>query len=233
MPVPRICSFTEIRAASSAGMRANLIPGIALWIFGMSIVLSYYFLESARPLFDRVTSLRETYGFLYSAISTGIFAGLIPFLYLLFAKRIVPGTVLTTGLFYLLFWSYRGVEVDAFYRFQAWLFGDDNGWKTIVSKVLFDQFVYCPVWAAPMTAACYAWRDVGFSFPRLRRRLNRRFLVFEVAVILLSTWTIWIPATAIIYSLPLPLQVPLFNLVLCFFVLLVSVLTSRESRERS
>ena len=34
---------------------------------------------------------------------------------------------------------------------------------------------------------------------------------------------VWTPATAIVYSLPTALQIPLFNLTLCFFVLLVSV----------
>ena len=51
--------LSELREAGSAGMRANLIPGIALWIFGISIVLCYYSVEPARPVFDRVGSLRS------------------------------------------------------------------------------------------------------------------------------------------------------------------------------
>jgi hypothetical protein len=46
--------------------------------------------------------------------------------------------------------------------------------------------------------------------------------------VLLGIWVVWIPATSIIYSLPLPLQIPLFNLVLCFYVLTVSALTLRN-----
>ena len=50
----------------------------------------------------------------------------------------------------------------------------------------------------------------------------------RVLVVVCSTWVVWIPAVAIIYSLPSALQVPLFNLVLCFWCLLMSFI-SRES----
>jgi hypothetical protein len=36
---------------------------------------------------------------------------------------------------------------------------------------------------------------------------------------------VWIPAVATIYSLPSALQVPLFNLVLCFWCLLISFIS--------
>ncbi|MDB3939438.1 hypothetical protein N9406_00615 [Verrucomicrobiales bacterium] len=228
MKEPKQSLLTELRMASLAGIRANLMPGIGLWIFGLAIVLTFYFVDSARPVFDWAMAVKQRHGFLYSGLATAVFAGVIPFLYLLATGKFPRGTVLATALFYILFWSYRGIEVDAFYRFQAWLFGGDTEWATIVKKVLFDQFIYCMIWAAPMTAACYAWRDVGYSFRKLKGRFNRRFFLFEIPNILLSTWVIWIPATAIIYSLPLPLQIPLFNLVLCFFVLLVAVLTARK-----
>ena len=38
---------------------------------------------------------------------------------------------------------------------------------------------------------------------------------------LLATWAVWIPLMAIIYSLPLALQFPLFGLALSFWVLLL------------
>ena len=79
----------------------------------------------------------------------------------------------------------------------------------------------CPLWASPITAIFYTWRDRRFSFSTFRPTFIRELCLKEVPSFLIATWIVWIPATAIIYSLPLPLQVPLFNLVLCFFVLLV------------
>jgi hypothetical protein len=43
---------------------------------------------------------------------------------------------------------------------------------------------------------------------------------------LLATWAVWIPLMAIIYSLPLALQFPLFSLALTFWVLLLTYMTS-------
>ncbi len=223
----------ELRDASFAGIRANLIPGIVLWIVGVAVVLVYYFSEGARPGFQWIIDLKQSYGFFYSGVATAIFGGLIPFLYLLAAGRIPPGCARSWGLFFVIYWSTRGIEVDAFYRLQAWLFGNELEWQTIVTKVLVDQFVYCPLWSAPLTAICYIWKDVGFSWSRLRNRINRRLFLFEIPSVLLSVWIIWIPATSIIYSLPLPLQIPLFNLVMCFYVLLVSVLAPEAEEQVS
>lgn len=212
--------------ANAAGVKANLVPGVVLWILGLAVVASYYFWPETSVLFEQVIEWKQRYGYCYSAVATAIFGGLIPFLYLLGSGQVPAGKALSWGLFFVLYWTIRGIEVDALYRFQAWLFGDDAHWKTVMTKVIFDQFVYCPIWSAPLTAICYGWRDAGFSWRALRSRINRRLFLFQVPSVLLSIWIVWIPATAIIYSLPLALQVPLFNLVLCFFVLLVSVLSS-------
>jgi hypothetical protein len=215
---------------SSPGFRANLVPGLVLWSVGLGIVLSYYFLESSRGFFEAVMETKQTNGFLYSFVATGFFGGLVPFLYLWAAGRINAGMVTRNGAFFILFWGARGIDVDAFYRLQSLLFGDDLNWTTIATKVFVDQFVYCTLWAAPITAVFYGWKDCGFSWSKLRKTTTKRSFLFEVARLLLSTWLVWIPATAIIYSLPQALQVPLFSLTLCFFVLLVSVFSRKENR---
>jgi len=51
--------------------------------------------------------------------------------------------------FYTCFFGYKGVETDAFYRFQGWMFGQGNDVGTILAKVLFDQFIWNPFYAAP------------------------------------------------------------------------------------
>ena len=55
---------------------------------------------------------------------------------------------------------------------------------------------------------------------------------------LCATWAVWIPMTAIIYSLPLALQFPLFSLALVFWVLLLTYMTNsfrheKQSRRRA
>ncbi|MEM9478403.1 MAG: hypothetical protein AAGA58_01935 [Verrucomicrobiota bacterium] len=202
-----------------------------LWVIGLAVVLAYYFSEGARDGFVSIAEAKENWGFLYSAVATAIFGGLIPFLYLWASGKIPAGKEVSHGLFFVIFWSTRGVEVDALYRLQAWLFGNDAEIGTIVTKVVVDQFVYCPFWSAPLTAIFYAWKDEDFSWRRVRKRFTRRSFTFEVASVLLSVWVVWIPGTAIIYSLPLMLQIPLFNLVLCFFVLMISALGTEDKSQ--
>jgi hypothetical protein len=144
--------------------------------------------------------------------------------------RIHRSQALAMGLFYVLYWTWRGVEVDGLYRLQDWLFGNELNLRTIATKVCVDQFVYCPLWSAPVTAIFYGWKDDGFTWKSFRSQFSLRLFTFEIPSVLLAIWLVWIPATAIIYSLPLPLQIPLFNLALCFFVLLVSMLGQTKEK---
>ena len=227
---PEDYSRAALWRVSLAGFRVNLLPGLFLWILGMTVVLTYYSLESTRFFFDRVMQIKQEYGYLYSFLATGFFGGFIPFLYLWRSGRIPKGMARAYGMFFPLYWAARGTEVDAFYRLQGLLFGNEPDLATIATKVFMDQFVYCIFWAAPVTAVFYGWKDCGFSWRRLRKETSRQSFLFEVARLLLSTWLVWIPATAIIYSLPPALQVPLFSLTLCFFVLLVSVFSADEGK---
>lgn len=73
------------------------------------------------------------------------------------------------------------------------------------------------------------WKDCDFSFARLKAELGWDFVTFRVPSVLCSTWMVWVPAVSLIYSLPSTLQIPLFNLVLCFFVLILSFIVTKGS----
>ena len=64
----------------------------------------------------------------------------------------------------------------------------------------------------------------GFSFARLRSLRWIPFLKENMPKALIGLWGVWVPAVTIIYSLPASLQIPLFNVVLCFYALLFSTL---------
>ena len=213
------------------GLRQNFIPGIILWIMGLGLVGTYYLVGTARPLFFQIITWKQDFGYFYSAISTALFGGLIPFIFLRLTGKGDKSNLLQYGSIFVLYWAIRGVDVDAFYRLQAMFFGTGVDWRTIVCKVLVDQFVYCIFWATPVTALFYAWMDVGFSAKRLKAEKNWSEIFDLILIFTVSTWMVWIPGTAIIYSLPSPLQIPLFNLTLCFFVILVS-LFGNQSKEK-
>jgi hypothetical protein len=39
---------------------------------------------------------------------------------------------------------------------------------------------------------------------------------------LIANMAVWVPAVAVIYALPTPLQLPMQNMVLCFYTLIVA-----------
>lgn len=207
-------------------MRANLVPGLILQAFAVAIVIAYFTIPSAAELLDQLGRLKQRQGFYFSACSTAAFGGLIPFLILRASGKIPTHRAGRELLFYVSFWFCKGVEVDAFYRTQAWLFGDDATWTTILSKTVVDQFVYNPLWAAPTQTLFFLWKDRDFSWIGVRSALAEQSAFRRTLLVLFSTWAVWIPAVAIVYALPSPLQVPLFNLVLCFWCLLLSFLTA-------
>jgi hypothetical protein len=213
-----------------AGMRANLLPGLVLQSFALTIVVGYFHVAEVERALDVLGALKREWGYGYSACSTAFFGGLIPFVTLWACGRIPRGREAGELAFYIAFWIWKGVEVDALYRGQVLLFGDSADATVIGTKLAVDQFLYNPLWAVPTQTVCFLWKDAGFSLSELKRHLAERTLARRSATILFSTWIVWIPAVAIIYALPAPLQIPLFNLVLCFWCLLLTFISRDTTR---
>ena len=204
-------------------LRTNLLAGLIIWSIGILVYLLYGYSFIFQHYLDQIAGLKKEFGYLFSAFSTSLFGGLVPF----FVLRLKGGVPLNRNihwfLFFLLFWAFKGVEVDAFYRLQFFCFGESSQFKVVVYKVLVDQFVYCVLWSAPITAIFYGWKDADFKWSRLALIKDFKLMTEETLFLLFSTWMIWIPAVAIIYSMPENLQIPLFNLTLCFFVMVITV----------
>jgi hypothetical protein len=211
--------------------RANIVPGIFLWMVAVGVVLSYYFLPQAQSFFQEVARLKSDYGYRFSFISTALFAGLIPFI-----VAVIRRTGATLGLsqvaFVVIFWGIKGMEFDTLYRVQVFFFGDSPAPGTVAAKVLVDQLVYCPLWAVPSMVLVYLWKDSDFSLSEMRRRLGRHWYRDRMAPVLVSNWALWVPAVTCIYLLPAPLQLPLQNLVICFWVLILMFMTSRAAAKQ-
>lgn len=219
---------TNIYNIIKKSIRENAAPGIILWIFAIFILALYYFYLPSRIVFDYISNLKKQYGIVYALMSTAVFAGLIPYTYLLIAGKL-KNNKFKDFLFYIFFWAWRGAEVDLLYRFQAWLFGDETTVSVLVKKVLVDQFGYSAFWAIPIMAIFYNWKACGYNFRDLQ--YNSEFFKIHIPPMLISCWLVWIPAVTIVYALPLSLQVPMFNIVLCFFVLLIEII-NRESEKK-
>ncbi|MBW8887060.1 MAG: hypothetical protein JF616_04800 [Fibrobacteres bacterium] len=206
-----------------------MIPGLVLQAFAIALVAAYYWHAPTRSALDGLAAVKSRFGYAYSMLSTALFGGAIPFLYMRLnsgTRKVTPGS---HGPFYLAFWAYKGFEVDLFYRIQGWLFGNLPTPRTIAEKVVVDQFVYCVLISMPFTVIAFFWKDTGFDWKRLRALNLPGFLKATLPVALLGTWIVWIPAVTVIYCLPPALQIPLFNIVLCFYALMIAALNARNA----
>ncbi len=214
--------------------RANLAPGLVLQAFGLAVVLGYYFHEPTRLWFTRLADLRNDTGVLFGIVSTGLFGGLIPLLYLKAAPTTRSQVSWKQGFALTGFWAYKGFEIGLWYTFMAWSIGESPDVRTIAVKSAIDQFVYCPLWAIPTTALFYLWSKTGFDSGFVMNDLRApRWYLRRVLPLLFANLGVWLPLVCIIYALPTPLQLPLQNIVLCFFTLMLAHMSHRESARHS
>lgn len=210
--------------------RANLVPGLVLQTAALLLVTAYYQHDATRQLLGRLAHWREETGVLFAIVSTGFFGGLLPALYLKAWKASRRDyTWMQVGVL-TAFWAYKGFEVDLFYRTLAHLFGEGHDLATIATKTLVDEFIYCPFLAVPVSVIVYEWVQSHFATAELAADLRAPgWIKRRMLPLLISTWSVWVPAVSIIYALPTSLQLPLQNLVLCFFTLLIAHQTKRRA----
>ena len=211
--------------------RANLGPGLVLQVAALAVVLAYYHHAPTRAAFEQLIGFRARTGFLFGMVSTALFGGVLPFIYLRGNPETRAHHGWREGAALTAFWGYKGLEIEIWYRLLAWGVGTGSGAGTIVAKTVLDQLVYCPVFAVPLTVVVYQWCATGFS----GRAVAADFRVSgwyarTVLPTLLANLGVWVPAVAIIYALPTALQLPLQNLVLLFFTLLLAHLNRRRVR---
>src|SRR5690606_28764550 len=99
---------------------------------------------------------------------------------------------------------------------------------TIAAKSFVDQFILVPLWFVPVMVLFYTWKESDFRLRDLRRRLGPHPYRDRCIPVMLSNWGVWIPAVVLIYALPLPLQLPIQNVVLCLWVLMLMFITARH-----
>jgi hypothetical protein len=210
--------------------KKNIIPGLILQGFALALVLLYYFHEPTRQVLLKIPEIKQQIGILFPLLVTAFFGGLIPFVFLAVQKEIPAGRYLANLIFLLGLWALYGIIIDFLYKAQAIMFGDQPDIATVVKKVLFDQFVFCTFFSAPFSTIAMHWKQYDFSFKAAKEHFSRRTFAIEIPSVLLAMWAVWIPTVAIVYSLPLALQFPLFNIVLCFWSLLLTAVNQKRKK---
>lgn len=221
---------------SLVALRANILPGLLLQAIMGAMAVAYLVHPPSRHLFEELSFLRSRWGLLFSFVGTASASVLLPeLLRLLLPGKTVPGRsgqpLYTRLLFGFLFWGLIGMQVDLFYRLQYHLFGPSDHLYVILAKVLVDALLYCPLLAIPQVVCGFLWLEHGFTGKGFSGHTARRFYALKVFPVLLTNWMVWIPLICIIYSLPAPLGVPFFIVAQCFWVMVLTTLSSARIRK--
>jgi hypothetical protein len=209
--------------------KANAVPGFILQAAVLAILIAYYTSARFALGLDRLAHFKQQHGLAF-VIGAGILAGaILPELFLIFFFQ--KGKLHRQNFRNLAFtvptWALDAVLVDLMYRANAILFGNVVTVSVVFAKICVDQLGYNPFLAAPGEVLVYEWKNNGFSWASVRRTFRWSHYREKIVPTLLATWVVWAPLMAIIYSLPYPLQFPLFSLALTFWVLLLTYMTNR------
>ena len=176
--------------------RAFVIIVGAAWI----LAALFYVVPGLQFAAEAAARYKTNGGLFFSAVSTAIACIAIPEI----GKRIMrqPPTPLVDYPFLIVFWSIIGVVVDLFYAYLGRVVGVGTTPGVVVTKVLYDQFVFSPFVTMPYGVVMFGFKEAGYRLHRLPLVLGagvgwRRWLATTV-----TCWAFWIPTVTAVYALP-------------------------------
>jgi hypothetical protein len=208
--------------------RANFAPAVLVQLLMLSLVISYFYLPAARPIFRVLTDWNVQGGLLFSFFAMGITVGGLTEIFSVYLHKNGrwTGEDLANMSFNLVVFGLLGVMNSVFYQLQAQLFGTGRSLEILAAKTLVDQFVYTPFLSNPTQTLAFLWRSEEFSFRRTVEKMRhfRQFYVLTVLPVLVSNWLFWIPMVVLIYCFPTSLQLPLGILACAIWSMLLTAL---------
>jgi hypothetical protein len=215
--------------------RANLAPALFIQAMMLALLIAYYFSPAVGVALDDLADYKLRHGLTFVVTVAMLAGALLPELFLIafFQRGRATRRNLRNLLFTIPIWAFDGSLVDLLYRSEAAWFGNVVTLPAVLAKICVDQFGYNPFFAAPFGVLTYEWKNSGFTLASLGRAFSWRHYRDKIVPTLVATWAVWIPLMAIIYSLPLALQFPLFSLALTFWVLLLTYMTNSFATKNS
>lgn len=221
--------FSEVIAQIKQAFKANVKPGVILWVF-MLIFFAFYATNAAFSAgLGRVSALKLSVGYPFSFGVYVLFAALLPeiFKIIFFQKRKVSVQNLHNLIFVGLLFGMIGIVTDIFYGYQALWFGEKDDLKTLFCKAFVDQGLYSPV-ANFLLVSIFFLRENGIKTAAMKTILTAEFALIRVLPVIVAGWCVWVPGVMLVYSMPTALQLPVASLILCFWVLIFSFVAEQK-----
>ena len=209
--------------------KANAKPALIIQAIMLALAIDFYTNSATTDALRRLAAFKQMHGIIFVIAASVIAGAILPeiFLILFFQHGRPHSGNLRNLAFTIPVWGFDGSIVDLLYRTEAHWLGDVATFPVVLGKILIDQFGYNVFFAAPFGVLTYEWKNSGISMRPVRDLFTWPHYRDKISPTLVATWAVWIPLMAIIYSLPLALQFPLFGLALSFWVLLLTYMTNR------
>jgi hypothetical protein len=209
--------------------KANALPALIIQLLMLALLAGYYLSPATARALQNLAEFKRMHGFGFVLIASIAAGAILPeiFLIIFFQRGRVSPRNFRNLAFTIPVWGFDGSLVDILYRTEAHWFGDVASIPVIAAKICVDQLGYNPFFAAPFGVLTYEWKNTGISLRPVGELFTWQHYRDKILPTLVATWAVWIPLMAIIYSLPLALQFPLFALALSFWVLLLTYMTNR------
>jgi hypothetical protein len=211
-------------------LKDNWVPAIGIWVLGALVVYGYYHGGFVRSVSDEVLVLRGKYGLLYPIASMVVFGAILPSFSQIAIRPSDARLAMTRLPWLALFWAYKGVEIEYFYKLQAVVWGDSPSFWHVAAKVFTDQFIYNPILGAVTLILALRWiaRRVG-EIPADTKILGPGWYKQLVVPLLVATWVLWIPAVSLVYMMPTALQLPLANLIMWLWSMMLIFMAKQKN----
>lgn len=217
----------SLRLGSGAA-RANFVPALFVQALMIGLVVAYFYLPAAKPVFGVLTDWNVHGGLLFSFLAMGITVGGLTEIsgVYLHNKGRWEREDLGNMAFNFLVFGLLGVMNSIFYQLQAHWFGTGRSLGVLATKTFVDQFLYTPFLSNPVQTLAFLWKSEQFSFRQTFEKLQRfqQFYVLTVLPVLVSNWCFWIPMVVVIYCFPTSLQLPLGILAVAIWSMLLATL---------
>lgn len=178
----------------------NLIPGAVICSLGCAIVMTYYLSQEAKMTFDKIAMLQKSGGILFSILSTSLFGGILPSVFL-WVRGMLPAPRLLNLGYAAFCWGQFGSSEIVLYLLQAALFGEEASATVVVKKTVFDQFIAVPLVYTPNG---YIWLNIPqykYSIGALVDSIsNWQKFAITICGQQVATMIVWIPAKAIVLT---------------------------------
>lgn len=211
IPTDMSASLRSIFQPTLRAVKAYWPAILLIQLFGLSVVIAYYQIEGTEAFFARIAAWKSRGGLLLSGLCTVVSGGIIPeTLKHFFRPKGRPGPKPLELLHQFTMWIGLGMLIDLFYRAQNLIFGEGYDWKTLLPKILADQFLFTPLVSMPFIVSWFLLYENRYRLDAWKRSLNFKNISQRVLPLWASCLAFWPVMLAIVYSLPNDLQFPLF-----------------------